>query len=283
TALLQCKNTLTHTKWFVEGDIKGFFDNIDHHILINILRKRIKDEKFINLIWKFLKAGYLEDWKFHQTYSGTPQGGIISPILSNIYLNELDIYIEEYKASFDKGTKRAANKEYMKISKKIHELKKTLHNEWQNLTEENRFNYKQEIKNLYNLRGTMRRTVQNDPNFRRIQYVRYADDFLIGIIGSKQDAEKVKEDLTRYLKEKLNLELSQEKTLITHNKKKARFLGYDIMISQDESLKGGTFKGQKITRKSAKGKCYLSLPREKWINKLLSLGALRVSFGHIWK
>lgn len=283
TALLQCKNTFSHTKWFVEGDIKGFFDNIDHHILINILRKKIKDEKFINLIWKFLKAGYLEDWKFHSTYSGTPQGGIISPILSNIYLNELDTYIEEYKVFFNKGTKRASNKEYMRLSKKIHELKKTLHNDWQNLTEDNKLDFKQEIKELYNLRGTMRRTVQIDPNFRKIQYVRYADDFLIGIIGCKQDAEKVKEDLTRYLKRKLNLELSQEKTLITHNKKKARFLGYDIMISQDESLKGATFKGQKITRKSAKGKCYLSLPREKWINKLLSLGTLRVSFGHIWK
>jgi group II intron reverse transcriptase/maturase len=283
TALLQCKNTFHHTKWFVEGDIKGFFDNIDHSILINLLRKRIKDEKFINLIWKFLKAGYMEDWKYHKTFSGTPQGGIISPILSNIYLNELDGFIEEYKILFNKGVKRASNKDYMKISKKIHEFKTRLHLNWENLSGEDKSKLNNEIENLYSSRKDMRRTIQIDSNYRRLQYVRYADDFLIGIIGSKEEAEKVKNDLTQYLKEKLNLELSHEKTLITHNKKKARFLGYDIMISQDESLKGGTFKGQKITRKSAKGKCFLSLPKEKWIRKLISLEAVNLSFGHNWK
>ena len=92
TALAQVRDRFTGAKWFIEGDIKGFFDNIDHHTLIGILKRKIDDEHFINLIWKFLKAGYLEDWQFNKTYSGTPQGGIISPILSNIYLNELDIY-----------------------------------------------------------------------------------------------------------------------------------------------------------------------------------------------
>ncbi|WP_255222779.1 reverse transcriptase domain-containing protein, partial [Shouchella clausii] len=70
-------------------------------VLITLLRKRIKDERFISLIWKFLKAGYLENWQYHTTYTGTPQGSIISPILSNIYLNELDEYMMEYKKSFD--------------------------------------------------------------------------------------------------------------------------------------------------------------------------------------
>ena len=96
----------TGTKWFVEGDIKGCFDNVDHHVLIAILRKRIADEHFIGLLWKFLKAGYMEDWNYHNTYSGTPQGSIISPILANIYLNELDKFMAEYAEKFNCGERR---------------------------------------------------------------------------------------------------------------------------------------------------------------------------------
>ena len=104
TALLQLQRNFSGVKWFIEGDIKSFFDNIDHAVLIGILRGRIHDEYFIALIWKFLKIGYLEDWTFHRTYSGTPQGSIISPILSNIYLNELDRFMERYMESL--GTKK---------------------------------------------------------------------------------------------------------------------------------------------------------------------------------
>ena len=93
-ALKYVQKYFTGTKWFVEGDIKGCFDNVDHHVLIAILRKRIADEHFIGLLWKFLKAGYMEDWNYHNTYSGTPQGSIISPILANIYMNELDSYMQ---------------------------------------------------------------------------------------------------------------------------------------------------------------------------------------------
>lgn len=85
TALTEVQKRFKGVKWFVEGDIKGCFDNIDHHVLVDILRRRIKDEHFLGLIWKFLKAGYVEDWKYHNTYSGTPQGSIISPILANVY------------------------------------------------------------------------------------------------------------------------------------------------------------------------------------------------------
>src|SRR5690606_11947820 len=87
--------TFTGTTWFIEGDIKGCFDTIDHDILLNILRRDIQDGRLIALIERFLKAGYMEEWEYHQTYSGTPQGGILSPLLSNIYLHELDRYIED--------------------------------------------------------------------------------------------------------------------------------------------------------------------------------------------
>lgn len=106
TALRQIQNRFTRCKWFVEGDIKGFFDNIDHNTLIAILRKRVRDEKFLRLIRKFLNTGYMEDNTFHETYSGAVQGGIISPILANIYLDQFDKYMKEYKAGFEKGRKR---------------------------------------------------------------------------------------------------------------------------------------------------------------------------------
>ena len=103
TALNKIQKTFTGTKWFIEGDIKGFFDNINHEILIGILAERISDERFLRLIRKFLNAGYLEDWTFHNTFSGTPQGGIVSPILANIYLDRLDKFVMEYIKRFDVG------------------------------------------------------------------------------------------------------------------------------------------------------------------------------------
>ncbi|MEB8721860.1 reverse transcriptase, partial [Bacillus cereus] len=145
------------------------------------------------------------DWKFNNTYSGTPQGGIISPILSNIYLNELDKYIEEYKTLFDKGTRRQNNIVYTQKYKRLWYLKKKFadrkvlapHNELTEITSE--------VKRLQKDIRTMSSVELMDSSFKRIQYVRYADDFLIGIIGSKQDAEEVKKDLTAFLKNKLNL------------------------------------------------------------------------------
>ena len=126
TALRMIQNRFTRCKWFVEGDIKGFFDNIDHEVMIGILRKRIKDERFLRLIRKFLKAGYMEDNQMHESYSGTPQGGIISPILANIYLNQFDKYMAEYKERFDRGEKRAYSKEYTKLSDKRVRLRRKL-------------------------------------------------------------------------------------------------------------------------------------------------------------
>lgn len=142
TALRAVKTVFTGVKWFVEGDIEGFFDNIDHAVLTNILRKRISDERFINLIQKFLKAGYMENWVYHKTYSGTPQGGIISPILSNIYLNELDKYVMELKKRTDKGDKRRRNPEYRSVSGKLYRMRKNLKENWGALNETEREKHK---------------------------------------------------------------------------------------------------------------------------------------------
>ena len=272
TALQQIQNTFTGVKWFVEGDIKGYFDNIDHHILINILRKRIKDEAFIELIWKFLKAGYMENWKYNATYSGVAQGSGFSPILANLYLDKFDKYIDKYKSSFDRGTERKYNNEYTVYQGRYMRFKKKCEKNWNAMTEIERQNA---LEKQEELRKNMLSLPSKDPmdkNYRKIQYTRYCDDFLIGVIGSKEDAIKIKQDIKEFLLNELKLELSDEKTLITSGKDKAKFLSYEITICQD--LK---------TRKTSRGQCRvfngrvkLYVPKEKWINKLKQYDMLKI-------
>jgi group II intron reverse transcriptase/maturase len=234
TALNNIQKTFTGTKWFVEGDIKGFFDNINHDILIETLRARIADERFLRLVRKFLNAGYVEDWVFNNTYSGTPQGGIISPILANIYLDKLDKYMADYISQFDKGKSKAKNPEYVRLDSKVTDLVTKLKIEKDELV---RSELLAEIKELKKQRILLPYGNAMDGNYRRLKYERYADDFLIGIIGSKADALKVKEDLKIYLSERLKLELSNEKTLITNAESPAKFLGYDIYVRKTNAAK----------------------------------------------
>lgn len=273
SALLQVQHNFTGVKWFVEGDIKSYFDTIDHHNLITILRKRIKDEAFIELLWKFLHAGYLENWTYNATYSGIAQGSGISPILANIYLNEFDMFMENYKKDFDKGNEREIGADYYK-AKIVHQTyAERVAREWVNYSEE-------EKKNAVKRKAELKREFQKYPSknpmdgsYKRIQYVRYADDFLIGVIGSKSDAEQIKSDIGKFFTEHLKLELSEEKTLITNSKDKARFLGYDVTVCNDNSL--AKVKGRGTTRIYT-NKIKLYLPKDKWIGKLLNYGVLKV-------
>lgn len=278
TALMHVQRNFTGVKWFIEGDIKSFFDTIDHQTMVNILRKRIKDEYFLGLIWKFLKAGYLENWTFHNTYSGTPQGSVISPILSNIYLNEFDKYVEEYTEKFNRGKVRAANGEYRKIGEKIGRLKHGRYSKekWEQFSDEEKANAKLHLKELYDELYKYTRTDSMDGDYRRLIYVRYADDWLCGVIGSKQDAETIKLDFMKFLSETLRLELSDEKTLITNAQDKARFLGHDICAYAD----AGFIKdknGRKMRSRNSKIK--LLVPHEKWQRKLTDYGALKIKIG----
>ena len=117
TALKQIHHSWKGTKWFIEGDIKGCFDNIDHHVLLEILARNIKDNRFLKLIRQMLQAGYLEGWRYHSTYSGTPQGGVVSPILANIFLNELDQYVEsKLMSAYNKSKRRRITPEYERIN-----------------------------------------------------------------------------------------------------------------------------------------------------------------------
>ena len=270
TALQQIQTRFTGVKWFVEGDIKGFFDNINHEILIKILSERIKDERFLRLIRKFLKAGYLEEWRFHNTYSGTPQGGIISPILANIYLDKLDKFMEKLQTEFNCGERRKRHKETYELEKKRGVLAKNLRKAT-NETEKSVLLEK--IRELDKKKGDYPSSDPFDGDFKRLQYTRYADDFIVGIIGSKADAEAVKEKIKEFTAEQLRLELSEEKTLITHSAKRARFLGYDITVRRSQ-----TFTRNKNGTKSRyhNGKVVLELPTEIMRKKLLEYGAMEI-------
>lgn len=272
TALAQVKNNFTGVKWFIEGDIRGCFDAIDHHTLIAILKRRIKDEYFIALIWKFLKAGYLENREFHQTYSGAAQGSIISPILANIYLHELDNFIELYTANFNTGTKRAYNKEYQALNGAANHKIKIYRKQWRTMTEPEKDFAKHEIAAMKSEARKLPSRLPMDENYKRLVYTRYADDWLCGVIGSKADAEKIKLDITKYCDETLKLQLSQEKSLITHSRKKARFLSYDITICKETAISSGT----KRKGKYYKDKVKLYLPKEKWLSKLLNTGVMQI-------
>jgi group II intron reverse transcriptase/maturase len=217
TALAQVKK-MTGVRWWVEGDIAGFFDNLCHDTLLKILSKRITDQRFLHLIRQFLRAGYIEDWKYNRTYSGTPQGGNLSPILSNVYLNELDQRMTSKIQAFNKGKKRRVRREYWRIRDRRKRAKRKARQTGDWMT------YKALTKEMLETQASD----SQDPNFRRMYYCRYADDFLVGIIGSKREAEALKAWLSTYLKEELQLELSVEKTLITHVENRVRFLGYDI-------------------------------------------------------
>lgn len=272
TALTKIQKTFTGAKWFVEGDIKACFDSFDHHVLIDILRKRIDDEAFISLMWKFLKAGYMEQWQYHMTYSGTPQGSGMSPILANIYLNELDRYMGEYKARFYKPT-RTANPAHRNMASKIFYYKAKNDKVWDDLSVEEK---KKCARTLRQMRSEQRKLPTHpvqETSYKAIQYVRYADDFIVGVIGSHEDAKKLKQDLTAFLKEKLGLTLSAEKTKITNTAENARFLGYDISVSRSQDIK--RLKNGKRQRVYS-GVVQLRMPLEKWTAKLLEYGAIRI-------
>jgi group II intron reverse transcriptase/maturase len=269
TALDYVKNAFTGAKWFIEGDIKGFFDNISHDVLMKILRERIADERFLRLIRKFLNAGYIEEWNFHKTYSGTPQGGIISPVLANIHLDKFDKYVKECISTFDKGKLRERNPESKKIEKRKYRLVKKLEKE---TNVEKRKELLSTIKDTIKQRITIPSNNEMDENYRRLKYVRYADDWLVGVIGNKEDCKRIKEDFKNYLNTELKLELSDEKTLITNSKKRAKFLGYEIRVRRSMQTKRNK---SGILRRCFNGRVNLFVPHGAMKKKLVEYKAMK--------
>lgn len=247
TALTEVTHKFSGAAWFIEGDIRGCFDNIDHEILMAILARDIQDGRLLNLIRMGLEAGYMEDWHYNRTYSGTPQGGILSPLLANIYLNELDAYIEDTLIpQYTRGKRRAPNLEYCQLGYQIKCAREA--------------GDQDQVRQLELKRRTMPSQDVADPNYRRLHYVRYADDFILSFSGPKSEAEAIKTAIGVFLREQLHLELSASKTLITHSRTEhARFLGYDISIYHaDDKISSRT--GTLTKTRSINGGVRLGIP-----------------------
>lgn len=265
-ALKEIQGKWSGVTWLIEGDIQACFDCVDHHILINALRKKIKDERFISLIWKFLRAGYFDiERARHDSLAGTPQGGIVSPILSNIYLHELDEFVEQLRVELEQGKERRVNPEYRRIEARRYRLVKA-----------GKANTK-EFKKLGKLMRSLPSLDTYDPNFVRIKYVRYADDWLIGVIGSHELAEEIKERVGKFLKDKLALTLSQDKTKITNARtEEAEFLGYRIRKGRgrdsQKTSKSTNGSGREFKRRSTGMEVVLKAPMDKLIKRLSSKG-----------
>lgn len=218
------------TSWFIEGDISKCFDRLDHRVLLETLSERIHDGRFTALIEGLLKAGYMEEWKFHRTLSGAPQGGVVSPILSNIYLNRFDRWIEKTLIpKYWRGDQRGRNPEYYRLHRQAWRLKQ-------------RGQYK-EAKQLRQRASQLPSSQPNDPDFRRLRYIRYCDDFLLGYAGTRREAEEIKDQIEVFLRDELALELSRTKTLITHARtEQAHFLGYDISTHHNDTWKSNGYR-----------------------------------------
>ena len=245
TALQDIYETWAGTTWYLEGDISACFDSLSHDMLLETLAEDIHDGRFLRLIRGLLKAGYLEDWQWNRTLSGAPQGSIIGPILSNIYLSHLDRFVETTLIpAYSAGDRRKANPVYTQLNNTIRRKRK------QGKTEE--------AKALEKQRHELPSVDPYDPNYRRLRYCRYADDFLLGFIGPKEEAEEIKRQLGTFLQEHLKLELSKTKTLITHARTEAaKFLGYHISTFQRNDAHEKSY----YKRRVLNGKVELSLPK----------------------
>jgi group II intron reverse transcriptase/maturase len=241
TALREINDTWTGTTWFIEGDISDCFGSLDHEILLGILAEKIHDQRFLRLIRNMLKAGYLEDWVYHETLSGSPQGGVISPILSNIYLHKLDEFVEqELIPQYTRGARRKSNPEYNRIKARRSHARK--------------HGNRAEARDLEKQMRTLPATDPMDPGYRRLRYLRYADDHLLGLTGPKAEAEQIKSRIATFLRETLGLELNTAKTLITRARSQpARFLGYHIIVQHCDTQRTGG-------RRTANGNIALRVP-----------------------
>jgi group II intron reverse transcriptase/maturase len=239
TALQHMEQEWTAVKWMIDMDIRDYFTTIPHKLLMDLLKQKIEDKRFLCLIQAMLDAGYLEDWTYYATYSGVPQGSIVSPILANVFLHELDGFMNTMKERFEQGKKRRGNPAYRRYSYQISLLRK----KWDTLKgkeekQEDLREVQRAIKCLQQLRRAHPSGDPFDSEYKRLYYCRYADDFCIGIIGSKADAEQVRQEVKRYIQETLQLTIAEEKSHIRHGQEGVTFLGYWI----------GTYTGDKVVK-----------------------------------
>lgn len=281
TALREVDHTWTGTSWFIEGDIADCFGSLDHHVLLSTLGEKIHDQRFLRLVRNMLTAGYLEDWRWGATLSGAPQGGVASPILSNIYLHKLDEFVETVLIpEYTRGDRRARNPAYLELQNLLAKAR--------------RRGDRVQARVLRQQMVSLPSADPNDPGYRRLRYIRYADDHLLGFTGPKAEAEQIKQRLAQFLRDELKLELSQEKTLITHARTRAaRFLGYEITTQHNDTKKTGRYRrvnGQialRVPRDVIKAKCAPYIDRGKPAKKTALINssdhAIVATFGTVYR
>lgn len=261
TALRQIKTEFGVASYMIEGDISKCFDTFDPVVLIELISNKISDQRFIHLIWKALRAGYLEFHTIQHSIIGTPQGSIISPILSNIYLHQFDKFIEGIKTSYDKGKVVARNPEYRKLE---HLRLKAIRIN----------NFELALKYLKEMQKLKSR-LPNDPGFRRVSYVRYAEDWIVMVRGPRVDAEKFLENIKIFLKDKLKLDLSVTKSKIINPKLESTlFLGTLLSISSHIYYS----KGLNHQRLKKVSQLRMIAPMDKIYNKLITSGFMSAKY-----
>jgi group II intron reverse transcriptase/maturase len=269
SAWYQIYRDFKSVSWVIEGDIQKCFDSIDHSKLMVVVEGKIRDRQFTKLIWKSLKAGYFE-FKVENNLIGTPQGSIISPLLANVFLHQLDVYVESLKEGFDIGNKIRVSPEYTKIR---HQKRKA-----------GKANDIPLVKSLHNSLMRTDYTLFNDPNYKRLHYVRYADDWIIGIRGSKEDAERLKDLIKDYLMG-LGLTLSLDKTKISNmSEDYIKFLGICMIRQSHVKFFGSPNKNHVIQRTSQKMR--IEAPLDDIRKKLHTVGILKHNRPYprnIWK
>jgi group II intron reverse transcriptase/maturase len=264
TALKDIKCQWNGVKWIIDMDVEQFFDSIDHALLIQFLRKKIDDEKFIQIIEGMLKAGYVENCKVHRTYSGTAQGSVASPLLANIYLHELDFFISKMRNEFNKGKGRASKPSYERITATIRRSRRKIDKLKQQVNTQNQIqSIKKQIKELDRQRKETMALEPLDPNYKRMWYCRYTDDFVIGIIGAKQEAYMIRDKVQEFIETQLNLKIAQGKSHIVHGQKGARFLGYNIQVYAGDKVIRTTRVNRHTRVRSMSLRMQLHIPLEK--------------------
>jgi group II intron reverse transcriptase/maturase len=265
TALREIRGKWVATNWWIEGDIRACFDELDHHTLVTILQKKIQDQRFLNLIWKLLDAGYMD---LHgvkkESLIGSPQGSLVSPILANAYLHELDEFVEGLRTKLEKGKEKRRNPIYLRLLKK----KRRMAARGETKTKE----FKQVVTQMRALPSKQ----VDDPEFIRIRYLRYADDWLVGICGSHTLAEGVKEEIKSFLRDHLKLTLSEEKTHITNARtEEAFFLGTTLKMGNGGNAKvtlQTTQSGKTFKRRSTGWETVMNAPLQKLLKRLNDRG-----------
>ena len=265
TALREFREKWTAVNWLIEGDIRACFDELDHSILVTILQRKIPDQRFLNLIWKLLNAGYMDlHGNKKESLIGSPQGGVASPILANVYLHELDEFMEGLRSDVEKGKEKHRDPVYRQLSKK----KARLAARGKTRTKE----FKELVKRM---RATPSRQV-SDPHYMRIRYLRYADDWLVGVGGSHTLAEEIKQKIKTFLSDHLRLTLSEEKTHITNARtEEAFFLGTILKIGNGGKAKVKqmtNWTGKTFKRRTTGWETVMNAPLPKLVKRLSDRG-----------